>query len=213
MLDIFADHCLVCPCGGDRTIRHNGLRNLVHTEAFEAGVRPEKEKAGLLPPAASDDSAPADPRSSRRPADVWIPRGASGRGEALDFAVTSGLRSDRLQQVIQSTAQVFERYEETKRNHLRTDELCSAAGFAFVPMIMEAHGGAWSPTARSAMEWIARQKAAATGESFDATSLRFAQLLSCSLHRENARAVLKRSVAAEPPAHRSGWEMGAHTWQ
>ena len=29
VLDRFGDHCLVCPCGGDRTKRHNLLRNSV----------------------------------------------------------------------------------------------------------------------------------------------------------------------------------------
>ena len=48
-MDSFGDHALVCPCKGDRTIRHNRLRDIVCREAVEGGMQPEKEKAGLLP--------------------------------------------------------------------------------------------------------------------------------------------------------------------
>ena len=48
--DTFGDHARVCPCGGDRTKRHNRLRTVVATWAQAAGLHPELEKPGLLPP-------------------------------------------------------------------------------------------------------------------------------------------------------------------
>ena len=44
-LDRRGDHCLVCSCHGDRTVRHNSVRNVVFEEASEAALRPEREKA------------------------------------------------------------------------------------------------------------------------------------------------------------------------
>ncbi len=56
-LDVFMDHALVCPCGGDRTLRHNALRNAVCAEARSAGLGVEMGKAGLLPPRPDDEGS------------------------------------------------------------------------------------------------------------------------------------------------------------
>ena len=45
----YGDLALTCACAGDRTRRHNAIRNRVHDAAEERGLGPEKEKAGLLP--------------------------------------------------------------------------------------------------------------------------------------------------------------------
>ena len=47
--DRFGDHARACPCGGDRTKRHNRLRAVVAARARAAGLSPEVEKQGLLP--------------------------------------------------------------------------------------------------------------------------------------------------------------------
>ena len=97
VFDRFGDHALVC-CGcGDRTRRHNLLRNMVYYAASSANLHPELQKPGLLPQRPSfgslyengssigdDDSSP----SHRRPADVYIPRWRAGPPAAWDFAVT-----------------------------------------------------------------------------------------------------------------------------
>ena len=92
-MDRFGDHALVCPCKGDRTVRHNAVRNCTFSEAVVAGRNPDREKAGLLPGRPASDGVKGK-EGERRPADVWLPRGPCGRGEALDFACTSGLRTD-----------------------------------------------------------------------------------------------------------------------
>ena len=48
-MDPFGDHALACACKGDRTLRHNRIRNLAFEDVSEAGMSPESEKAGLLP--------------------------------------------------------------------------------------------------------------------------------------------------------------------
>ena len=70
--DRFGDHVLGCPCGGDRTKRRNRLRSVLAARAQAAGLRPEVEKPGLLPPRSDQDGLPEDgdrDRNSQRPAD------------------------------------------------------------------------------------------------------------------------------------------------
>ena len=37
-LNVFMDHALVCSCGGDRTLRHNAIRDAFFEEVQAAGV-------------------------------------------------------------------------------------------------------------------------------------------------------------------------------
>ena len=209
-MDSFADHALQCQCSGDRTVRHNRLRNQVCDTAAKAGLRPEKEKAGLLPQRPGNDGLPTvTDASRRRPADVWLPSGPTHVSEALDFACTSGLQADMMERVVLQAPVVFSEYENFKRSYKNTDEMCEARGFKFTPMIAEAHSGAWSPAARAMFAFIAGKVAAAssTHTSEEVESLHFAQRLSITLQRENARAIMRRSAEVVGGDCRSGgWE-------
>ena len=205
-LDRFGDHALVCPCKGDRTVRHNVIRNRTYTEAEAAGKNPDREKAGLLPGRPASDGVKVQ-EGGRRPADVWLPRGPSGRGEALDFACTSGLRTDMWRCVLQNPNCVFESYEDYKFTYKYTGQFCEAAGFQFTPMVLETHSGAWSPAARRMLDWLASSQSATKGVSKEAASFIIAQRLSVSLHRENARAILKRAAAPLSTPEPNGWAM------
>ena len=63
-------------------------------------------------------------------------------------------------------------------------------------MVMEAHGGGWGADARAVIGSIARCVAAARSIEPAAASLEIAQRISIALHRENARAILKRRLWA-----------------
>jgi hypothetical protein len=206
-LDRWGDHALLCPCGGDRTIRHNAVRNVCFQEAASAAARPELEKAGLLPRRPAEDALPAS-GGARRPADIWLPRGVHGDAEALDFAATSGMQAG-LVRAAHEPGHVFMRYEELKRNHLQTDEQCRAAGVRFTPMILESHGGGWSGKVRGFVDWLARASAAAHHADAAEESLRIAQRISVTLQRENARAVLRRLVPVSSCPGPSGWATAA----
>jgi hypothetical protein len=105
---------------------------------------------------------------------------------------------------------VLERYEDFKRSFLDTGRLCEEAGFDFTPMVMEAHAGAWCPAARRVIDLVSRSLAASGNEQGEVVSLRIAQRLSIALHRENARAVLRRAPATPQVHPPSGWaEEGA----
>ena len=211
-MDSFGDHALVCACNGDRTIRHNCLRNVVYEEAVAGGMSPTKEKAGLLPSRPPQDGIHTETtrsnRARRRPADVYLPRGPGNKPAALDFACTSGLRFDRLRAAIDEPDGVCADYEDMKRNFRPdnedrgTEELCEQQGFQFLPMVIESHSGGWGKTARRALDFISQRISAASNEKSETCSLALAQRLSCALHRENARAILRRlqcPSAADPP--------------
>jgi hypothetical protein len=203
VLDCFGDHALVCCGGGDRTRRHNLLRNMTFYAASAANLNPELERPGLLPdrPAHGsvlEDGAPFagqnhDP-GTRRPADVYIPRWRGGPPAAWDFAVTSGLRADVLPDSVVDPDAALTRYEDFKCSYKDTESLCRNNGFTFIPMVIEAVGGGWGKAARRVWSELAKTSALATGElqteSVSAVLLR--QRLSMTLHRENARACLRR---------------------
>jgi len=207
-MDKFGDHAAVCPCKGDRTVRHNALCNLCQEDAVAGGSRAEREKLGLLPARPSEDDLPGSSQN-RRPADVWLPQGTDGRSEALDFAVTSGMRADRLHRSTTEPGSVLKEYELFKKTYKDTGQQCEQAGFRFTPMVLEAHGGSWSPVARQVFDRLAKRAAAATGEEPSLVSLRIAQRTSVALHRENARAILKRLTTLSVEEPKSGWDEAA----
>ena len=59
-------------------------------------------------------------------------------------------------------------------------------------MVVEAHGGGWGPAAKGVWRFLARAKAAQTGQDESATAQELAQRIDITLHRENARAILRR---------------------
>ena len=217
-MDSFGDHALTCPCNGDRTVRHNALRNIVHAEATLGGMSPEREKPGLLPARPADDGVARSgigvaedettrqPRA-RRPADVFLPRGVAGSPMALDFACTSGMRADRVRTARDSPTSVVAEYEHFKRGYKTpgdtesTERQCQIQGFQFVPMVVEAHGGGWGKGALQVLDAVAKSVEAVLPHEGEAASLRIPQRLSISLQRENARATIQMLAALE---HDSG---------
>ena len=193
VLDRYGDHCALCPNGGDRN--HNHLRNYTYHYAASAGLHPELERPGLLQPrpylgsTAENGTNPLDP-SARRPADVYLPRWRLGLPLAMDFAVTSGHRQD-LQNSIDVATAATTIYEDYKRNHLDTAALCAAEGITFAPMVVETNGH-WGLTAQRVFTELANTKSTLTGESREVSLHHLHQGLGTLLHRENARAVLKR---------------------
>ena len=203
-MDRWGDHALVCCCHGDRTLRHNAVRDVTFQEAVDAALQPEREKAGLLPARPAQDGLGPE-SDGRRPADIWLPRGTESGAEALDFAVTSGLQAALYRRVAENTNVVFDHYEAFKRSFKNTEQACKDQNLRFSPMILEAHGGGWSSAFRRTVDWIARNAAAANHEDATVVSLRIAQRISCSLHRENARAILKRKVQPAALPAMSSW--------
>ena len=111
---------------------------------------------------------------------------------ALDFAVTSGMREDTINATIIDASSADVNYEGFKNSHMDTARLCQDEGLGFTPVIVEAHGGAWGPAAQSIFSELANCQSQITGESKDMLLSQLYQNLGVILHRENARAVLRR---------------------
>ena len=134
-----------------------------------------------------------DSNENRRPADVYIPKWRRGIPAALDFAVTSGLRVDLVNKSVDDNSAATEAYENLKRTYRDTEESCRAEGITFIPVICKADGGGWGPAAHKVWSELAKIKAILTGEQNSTIANRLLQNLGLILHRENARAVLRRS--------------------
>ena len=204
IIDRHGDHCLVCACGGDRTKRHNLLRNEVFFFCNSSGLSPELERQGLLQPRPLDgcnqeDGSSRDANANRRPADVYLPRWRRGTPAALDFAVTSGLRSNVVSRSAVDGSASTKDYEDFKRSYLSTEALCQEEGITFIPVICEADGGSWGPAAHKVWSELAKHKALASGEQDSTIVSRLLQSLGLILHKENARAILRRSPTYNGP--------------
>ena len=173
-MDSYEDHALVCACRGDRTVRHNRLRDVVYEDAAHGSMQPEREKMGLLPGRPRDDGVPDSPgaahddgdvatsaRCRRRPADIFVPQAIGGTPTALDFACTSGMRADSWREAVSDPEYVLSQYDQYKRSFKAggetetTEALCTRQGIKFVPMVIEAHSGGWSHRARQTLDTIA----------------------------------------------------------
>ena len=199
IIDKYGDHCLTCACGGDRTKRHNLLRYEVYFFCHSSGLNPELERPGLLQPRPLvginyEDGTSRASENFRRPADVYLPRWRRGAPAALDFAVTSGLRSDIVNRSALDVSASTKAYEDFKRSHLNTAQACQEEGISFIPMICEADGGGWGPAAHKVWSELAKNKALASGEQDSTIVSRLLQSLGLILHKENARAILRRTV-------------------
>ena len=118
------------------------------------------------------------------------------------------MRAGLLLSAAEHPTEIFGQYESFKRDFKDTDNLCKAQGIDFVPLVVEAHSGAWSPTMHRPLQGVAAGQAAAAAEHDSVASLRIAQRTSIALYRANARAVLRRlppSEADPPPT--SGWDL------
>ena len=140
----------------------------------------------------------------RRPADVFIPNWHLGGNAALDFAVTSGLKTDALHALAQDKLSATRAYEQRKRDFLDTEAHCQEEGLLFIPMVMEAHSGAWGEAARSVWKNLASAMAQVSGEAAATELERGLQGLALTLHRETARSILRRSPPYTP--ERFAWQ-------
>ena len=190
-MDQWGDHALVCGCGGDRVTRHNLGRDVVHSAANDrARIGAVLEKPGLIfPRDPSDDDRPPgpdppDPSSpSRRPAPLAVRRPGISPSPVLCALV--------LLRLIPPLFRESSSVESRKKSFLNTASQCAQVGIPFCPLVIEAVGGGWSDALRSVVSWIASESNRCSPVCHFDASFKIAQRISCALHRENARAILK----------------------
>ena len=115
---------------------------------------------------------------------------AWGSAGSPDIAITSPQRADALQSASQPLGAAAERYEERKRGHLDTAQLCALNGFSFIPIVFETSGGL-GPSATYTLKAMARSLYTAGGNSVNAFNVEL-EALCVAIRRANARAVLRR---------------------
>ena len=186
ILDRLSHHAGVCVAGGERAQRHYAVRDVVHAWAEKAGLRPEKERPGLLLPQSPDDTQSA----RRRPADVFLPALAGGPA-ALDFAITAHQRQDTLALASSRAGAAAEAYARQKEAHLHTAQACASQGVSFVPMVVETTGH-WDVGAARVLRHIATAVAARTGDLADHVHNSMLQELCVVVRSFRARAALRR---------------------
>lgn len=191
VLDHHSHHASMCAAGGERTQRHNAVRDLVYEWAQRGGLRPERERPGLLLPHAPDE---VNNLARRRPADVYLPAFA-GSPVALDFAVTAPQRQETLAQASLRTGAAAEAYAEHKRSHLNTAAACEAQGVKFVPMVAECIG-AWEDAASKVLKHLAQAVATQTGADSATCFGTLLQELGTTIRSYRARAALRRRAEA-----------------
>ena len=180
----------MCVAGGERTQRHHAVRDLVHSWAQRAGLRPEREKAGLLLPSHPEETGQAN----RRPADVYLPAFA-GSPVALDFAITAPQRQETLAQASRHTGAAAAAYAQHKELHLDTAQACAAQGVKFMPMVAECTG-AWAPEALKVLKHVAHAAALQSGEEPAVCYDLLLQELAVAIRTFRARASLRRRFQA-----------------
>ena len=117
---------------------------------------------------------------------------------ALDWAITSGLRADKVEQAIRDPVGILSDYADFKHVYKDTGAKCQQQGIQFMPLIAEAHGGGWGAQLREVIAFLASRQRAIGDWCKETTSVRMAQRISTTLQRENARAILRRTCS-EPP--------------
>ena len=229
-LDCFGDHAEVCPAKGDLTLRHNGVQRILWEECKRAGLEAELEKGGLLPDKPAEErpdgaeEAQQDSRESqeggdgrRRPADIWLPKGAKGRGDckavAHDVGFSSGLQHEVARWSATDPDYAVRGYRARKEAFKETLKKCLDQGFDFSPLIFESHGGGFGPEVRALISKVADLQEAKGVFCKEGHSLRIAQRVSTALHKASARAILRRTAVDcgwdEAPASElvGSWEL------
>ena len=145
VMDRDADHALVCPCGGDRIKRHNRLRTALAAPAAAAVAR---SRRGCTAPTSSASArlVPQPPCRVGNPLTTTCLTGAYTGRRPMTSPLRAGCEEGRSPPAADGS-RACTAYEERKRAHLQTATHCKALGIQFVPLVAEASGGGWGPTA------------------------------------------------------------------
>eukprot|EP00666_Eupelagonemidae_sp_cell4sb_P017976 gene17976-biopygen815 len=191
-MDRRGHHCMLCPCGGDRTTMHNVLRGTFANDLSGAGLHPEVETPHLLLP----DPEHAG-QSDRRPADVFLHAFVRRLPTAFDFAVTSPHRLDVQRRAADVGGIAAADYEGFKRTFRDTADECARDGISFIPIGFEPSGGC-GPSATDVSRRLTRGGSAGAGTDPAAFALRHRQKWSVLVRRLAARRVLRRLQGSSP---------------
>ena len=181
--DIMGDHAIGCAYLGERTFRHNLLRDAIHSAAQAACLNPAREIRGLLP------------GSEARPADVFLPSWVKGHDAALDVTVISPLQQNLVDRCANDNSLALDTAHRRKMTARFED--CRSVNVVLVPLAVETFGG-WHPAAAVELKRIASRLARQTNASESVVISHFFQKLAVCLQRTNASLLLSRQTCFPP---------------
>jgi hypothetical protein len=187
-------HDRSCTSGGDITIRHNAVRDVIFRFACRGRLDPVLERVGLL-------AEPGMLLDLRRPADVLIEgalnsqAGAPGASPldrlALDVKVINALGASHLEATSQNPLAAAEAYHDHALAVQHTAERCAEQGITYVPLVFTAQGGMTS-RAEAVLHQVAAKVAEVEGTVPADAFAQIADDISLLLARHGARATLRR---------------------
>lgn len=177
-MDVYGDHAFVCSCKGDRTTRHNALRDVIHNNMVTAVFSPVLEPPHILR------------NSGQKPADIFTPNWADGKAACFDVAVTCPLQSKYLAHSAQTQLYAANHYAEYVKVPKYT-KVVEEMGLNFIPLIFESFGG-MNPVCEETLLRVARQTAHRLSIDNSVAINHLFQSVSVTLHRRNARMLLSR---------------------
>ena len=159
-------------------LKHNSLRDTLHSTAAEAALAPSKEGRFLLP------------GEGGRPANIQIPQWARGRDVAYDVTVINPLQAATVQGAAETPGHALSVAHKRKLD--KSWEACHLQGIEFIPLAVESLG-AWHQSAVAEIKKLGSALSRHTGEEESSTIARLFQRLSVSLMRGNAALFNNRS--------------------
>ena len=123
---------------------------------------------------------------------MWVPLWENGRGTAVDVALTSGMGLSWIHRVARDPEGPTVVYEQHKREDRNTEAQCTAEGFMLLPFIVEAHSGSFGADAKKLLRQMGQRFASSSGGNVGSKVSELAMRIQATLHRETARAVLRR---------------------
>ena len=178
------DHALGCGSDGERIMRHNLLRDVLHQTAAAAMLGPVKEGRFLLP------------GRDARPADLLIPRWSGGQDSALDVTVVSALQSAMVAGSATTDGYALQRAFD--RKVANAGEACRREGITFIPIAANTLGG-WHPVATEQVKKLGIALARHQGQEEQEAVRHLHQRLSLVLMRGNAQLLVNRMPPDDLP--------------
>jgi hypothetical protein len=178
--DKYGIHSLICKKTGDIIARHNSIRDVIYLFCKDAGLKVEKEKAGLL----GDNY-----KDKRRPADVFISNFSLNSDHCLDVAITSPLQAKYVEKASDIEGYAACSYYSKKMSLYA--EAVEAEDMTFQPIVIESYGRI-APESLPTLLKIAAIRADRSSCTRSQASRQLFQKISVALQIRNANMVHKR---------------------
>ena len=186
-------HCLSCMSGGDVTLRHHRVRNIVYRFACRGQLNAELEKAGVL----DEDGVFVD---LCRPADVMVEGlESAGRGVerlALDIKVINALGAGHFADALDGPLVAAQKYRDSACSRNNVHARCAEKGVRYEPLVFTAQGGC-EKRAEAILSQIADSVAKAECRDVGKVKAELLETISMSIAKSAAKAIARRRPKAD----------------